>query len=423
MLNIWDSRGKPLERLRTRHCANIFDAHFKPDEEGLVASCAADGGVCLTPTFAGQGSHSSSSSASSSRIVWTARSSMALKLSFRPRDPEVLLSSFGDGSVRIFDLRATRPLVASLPIVPDQSRAMVVAEFSPCGQLIGTGADDAVRIVDIRQPGDATRGLQATRMLRLKSQQRRPCGVSGISWGGAGRMLLANYMAGDIVLFDTVEASRRLLHRPIAAPSAPSSESSQGASPAVAGDLLEDLSIEADDADSPERQRFRGRSNQRTFAKEVRFLLGDRYVASGGDCGHLFIWRTSDGMLLQRLQADGSVCNCVAPHPTLPIIAASGIDDTVKLFEVGGDTRPPLACRVSPGSRGRRLLDAVGAARGALGGGNTGTASAPGNPPCRPWAPMLRQFLARRLAAVRGLLLCSCRAGRREADLEMPVAA
>lgn len=35
---------------------------------------------------------------------------------------------------------------------------------------------------------------------------------------------------------------------------------------------------------------------------------------------------------MQLLQADKHVVNCVQPHPTLPILATSGIDYNVKIW-------------------------------------------------------------------------------------------
>lgn len=394
MLNLWDARGAMLQRLQTRHCFNIFDAQFKPHDEGVIASCAADGGICLTPVNAsGSSSHGS--------IVWTARSIVALKLSFRPCEPEVLLCSLGDGSVRIFDLRIPRPLITSIPVVPDRGRALIVAEFSPSGDLIATGADDTVRILDFRRCNDGrTRAAQPIRAVRLKPLQRGTCGVSAVSWSKGGRLVLANYMGGDILMFDTIEAQNRLLQKPIRSPETPpvpgvpqQTDHREDTTEVI----VEEGEIPTLSAESCVRQRFHGRSNQRTFAKEVRFLFEDRYVVSGGDCGNLFIWRTSDGTLLQRLRADGSICNCVAPHPTLPLVAASGIDDTVKFFEVGGFDRPPLVRR-TPVNRGRCLLNVVSAA-GAL--RSTGTSSS-----CRSWLPLLSRYMASRCAAMRLLLRC-----------------
>eukprot|EP00747_Dinoflagellata_sp_TGD_P216195 gnl/TRDRNA2_/TRDRNA2_88775_c0_seq2.p1 gnl/TRDRNA2_/TRDRNA2_88775_c0~~gnl/TRDRNA2_/TRDRNA2_88775_c0_seq2.p1 ORF type:complete len:489 (+),score=60.63 gnl/TRDRNA2_/TRDRNA2_88775_c0_seq2:76-1542(+) len=407
-LIIYDVRGTALQRLRTWHCFNIFDAQFKPNDESNIASCAADGGLCLTPV--GQPGHRGGAVGN---IVWAPRSmssTMALKLSFRPGEPDVLLCSFGDGTVRIFDLRAQVPLVSSLQVVPDRGRALVVAEFSPCGDLIAAGADDALRIFDLRRvggPADSKRAAQASRVVRIKPPQRGTSGVSGVSWSTGGRLLLANYMGGDIVMFDIVEAMRW----PPKAPPAglPGSPQAAEATPGE-GHLRTAVS------EALVQQRFSGRENQRTFAKEVRFLFGDRFVASGGDCGNLFIWRTGDGTLVRRLKADGSICNCVAPHPTLPLVAASGIDDTVKFFEVGGDDRPPLRRRTPSSGRGRRLMNALGAASPLRGRDPVA--------PCRSWLAAARRYLGRRAIYMRSL--CRCRRRRHESDSEhsrLPAAA
>lgn len=52
---------------------------------------------------------------------------------------------------------------------------------------------------------------------------------------------------------------------------------------------------------------------------------------SGSDDGSLFIWRKATGELHDILEGDGSVVNVMEPHPSLPIIAVSGIDTTVKV--------------------------------------------------------------------------------------------
>ena len=86
---------------------------------------------------------------------------------------------------------------------------------------------------------------------------------------------------------------------------------------------------------------YTGRVNEETFAKEAVWLANDRLVATGGDCGRLYIWSAVSGRLVYRAQADGSIVNCVAPHPSLPFVAVSGIDDGIKLFRVGGESHPP----------------------------------------------------------------------------------
>ena len=86
---------------------------------------------------------------------------------------------------------------------------------------------------------------------------------------------------------------------------------------------------------------YTGRVNEETFAKEAVWLANDRLVATGGDCGRLYLWSAVSGRLVYRAQADGSIVNCVAPHPSLPLVAVSGIDDSIKLFRVSGESHPP----------------------------------------------------------------------------------
>ena len=67
--------------------------------------------------------------------------------------------------------------------------------------------------------------------------------------------------------------------------------------------------------------------------KDVNFFgLNDEYVVSGSDSGHLFIWDRVSTQLLNILEGDGEVVNVVQGHPYEPLIAASGIDNTVKIF-------------------------------------------------------------------------------------------
>jgi DDB1- and CUL4-associated factor 6 len=87
-------------------------------------------------------------------------------------------------------------------------------------------------------------------------------------------------------------------------------------------------------------KRFSGHVNVETV-KDCGFLgSNDEYVWSGSDCGHFFIWRNDESAKLVGIwKGDDSVVNVLAQHPTLPICAVSGIDDTVKLFGPLGSSR------------------------------------------------------------------------------------
>ncbi|CAG9818494.1 unnamed protein product [Phaedon cochleariae] len=79
------------------------------------------------------------------------------------------------------------------------------------------------------------------------------------------------------------------------------------------------------------KMKYVGHRNSRTMIKEATFW-GDEHVMSGSDCGHVFVWRRDSGALRMLLQADQHVVNCLQPHPTLPLLATSGIDHDVKLW-------------------------------------------------------------------------------------------
>lgn len=79
------------------------------------------------------------------------------------------------------------------------------------------------------------------------------------------------------------------------------------------------------------KMKYTGHRNARTMIKEATFW-GENYVMSGSDCGHVFAWDRRSGKLAMLLEADQHVVNCLQPHPTLPLLATSGIDYDVKVW-------------------------------------------------------------------------------------------
>lgn len=57
----------------------------------------------------------------------------------------------------------------------------------------------------------------------------------------------------------------------------------------------------------------------------------DEFVVSGSDEGYFFIWNKLSGKLHDILEGDSTVVNVVEAHPSLPLVAVSGIDTTVKV--------------------------------------------------------------------------------------------
>jgi len=64
----------------------------------------------------------------------------------------------------------------------------------------------------------------------------------------------------------------------------------------------------------------------------------DEFVVSGSDDGYFFLWRRESGALHGIYEGDGSVVNVIEPHPTLPLLAVSGIDNEPKV------SKPLMRC-------------------------------------------------------------------------------
>ncbi|EFJ39457.1 hypothetical protein VOLCADRAFT_100946 [Volvox carteri f. nagariensis] len=80
-------------------------------------------------------------------------------------------------------------------------------------------------------------------------------------------------------------------------------------------------------------QRYVGQCNVQTDIKEVNFIgCDDRVVAAGSDCGRVFLYDADTGAVLRALAADEDVANCVQCHPTLPVLATSGIENVIRLW-------------------------------------------------------------------------------------------
>ncbi|KRT80181.1 WD40 domain-containing protein [Oryctes borbonicus] len=96
-------------------------------------------------------------------------------------------------------------------------------------------------------------------------------------------------------------------------------------------DIDDDCSDEGSLFEPYLKMKYTGHRNARTMIKEASFW-GNDYVMSGSDCGHVFIWDRHTAELKMLLQADHHVVNCLQPHPSLPLLATSGIDHDIKLW-------------------------------------------------------------------------------------------
>lgn len=332
----------PQCSVRTAHRHNIFDAHLTRSQQQVV-SCGADGCICVTQV---------ENSDQHRRLLYEpdAVHVIAAKIEFmKHTNSDVFLATFGDGFVRMFDLREPDHRVA----VTTDGLGLTGIELQPTNHMalaIG-GNDPFLRIYDLRSmtfsredqsphaecnsPGYVTPAvsIHTVQPLLDRNASRRKfsfmssmdVGISGVSWSSDGRLLLANYRNFDVVLFDMLDSSTTV--------------DVECFSCARGGSFHEHTQT----IDGCERihlnavRTFKGRVNDQTCAKEVRFLCGDAAVGTGGDCGNFFIWETATGKLQRKLKADRCVVNCVAPHPCQPMVCTSGIDSEIKVWDVGNE--------------------------------------------------------------------------------------
>eukprot|EP00756_Hemistasia_phaeocysticola_P058622 Hpha_TRINITY_DN35264_c0_g1::TRINITY_DN35264_c0_g1_i2::g.145163::m.145163/K11804/WDR42A; WD repeat-containing protein 42A len=315
---VWEllSHGATLlHKLPTNHHHNIFGAELRPFRRDCVVTTSADGRVGLThmpPALP------------EPEILYDTSQAMSTKLSFQPGSANVFVAALSDrgshfmggsdedvNGVRLFDLRDRQTSRLAFPC----EEGAVAVGFSPMEEhLFACGVDDTVlRIGDLRMLRRDSEGhsIPSAAFSLGEVYRRRGLGISGLDWSADGRRVLVNYRGnGPVAMFRV------------------------GTAPSTEGVELNRC-----------ERTFEGRVNEQTMAKEVVFLHGETAVATGGDCGSLFIWDVQSSQLVRRTPADKCIVNCVAPHPHLPLVATSGIDDTVKLWDIGDewegtDTQP-----------------------------------------------------------------------------------
>lgn len=86
---------------------------------------------------------------------------------------------------------------------------------------------------------------------------------------------------------------------------------------------------EANDYES----RFCGHCNTTTDIKEANFFGSNgQYIVAGSDDGSFYIWEKCTTNIVKVLHGDESIVNCLQPHPSLCLLATSGIDPVVRLW-------------------------------------------------------------------------------------------
>ncbi|GFV94504.1 DDB1- and CUL4-associated factor 8 [Trichonephila clavipes] len=89
--------------------------------------------------------------------------------------------------------------------------------------------------------------------------------------------------------------------------------------------------------------KYRGHRNNQTVKGVNYFGARSEYIMSGSDCGCIFFWEKESEHIVKYMYADeGGAVNCLEQHPTMPVLATSGLDDDIKIWVPSCEDSPDL---------------------------------------------------------------------------------
>lgn len=286
---IWDWQTSKLRgKIHSGHNENIVQSQFCNSNYNIVTS-SRDGTVRIIDLETEE----------TEKLFSTSTGSEIGKLEFT--SPETIITCSTNGSVNMIDLRTkeshrlliVRLLESHVRLCP--LHTITTHPFDK-HKIAVAGASPYVYIYDLRRvTGEAT-DLENTPLHIFDNHNDNSDDliVTSIAYNSTGDKLLINYNDGDLVVCrtDTYE----VIHR------------------------------------------YKGHRNKKTIKGCIWF--GDSYVMSGSDDGHIYGWELESEHIVCFLQADSRIVNCLCLHPDIPILASSGIDYDVKIWEPNADIWP-----------------------------------------------------------------------------------
>ncbi|KAK8699966.1 hypothetical protein V6N13_018373 [Hibiscus sabdariffa] len=324
---IWDwETGHAKLSFQSGHTDNVFQARFMPytDDRSLV-TCAADGEV----------RHAQILERSVETRLLTKHQGWAHKLAIEPGSPHILYTCGEDGLVQHIDLRtaAATELFTCYPI--DDSRAymgvinlnaIVIDPRNP-NLFAVAGSDEYTRLYDIRKykwDGSTDFGQPTDCFCPPHLIGDGLVRITGLAFSDDSE-LLASYHNESIYLFTR---DMGLGHNP--APTSSSSACSEASQIGLNHSTVSASAVDANDKAIP--QVYKGHRNLETVKGVSFFGPRSEYVASGSDCGRIFIWKKKSGELVRVMEADKHVVNCIESHPHITVLASSGIESDIKIW-------------------------------------------------------------------------------------------
>ncbi|EFJ09381.1 hypothetical protein SELMODRAFT_43681, partial [Selaginella moellendorffii] len=314
----WAARSKKLS-FNSGHDNNVFQARIMPfSNDRSVVTCAADGQVRHAVI-------SENGCVSTKKLAQ--HRGRAHKLAIEPGSPRTFFSCGEDGDVHQFDLREG----GNMKIVTCKGRpviylnAIVINPRNPNYFAVG-GSDEFARVYDIRKVSssgevDSPVDVFAPKHLIGTKQHVH---ITCVAYSQQEELLIS-YNDELIYLFDKGGGL---------GPSPPS--------PSASSSTKEEAAAATRENEKKEYEVYKGHRNAQTVKGVNFFGPNCEYVVSGSDCGNIFIWKKRGAELVAMMEGDRQVVNCLEPHPSVTVLATSGMDDSVKIWAPTAPTIQPL---------------------------------------------------------------------------------
>jgi len=287
MVNVWDWQNKTkLTTFPTGHRENVFQSKFLPGDL-LITSCSRDGQVRLAELCP-------AGSLRSTRKLAQHRGAVH-KLSLA-EDNYIVLSAGEDAQVLTVDTREQKAeKLLLLKSDADKKIPIYSIHTNPVNhnQFCTAGRENWVRVFDRRYvSGSDPREVVKYCPSNLRSGDTVRSYITCAVFSYDGSEVVASYSDEDIYLFET-----RLPEQ------------------------------------AEHSKQFRGHRNSNTVKGVNMFGAHSEYVISGSDCGNVFFWSKETESIVNISKGDDNgVVNVLEPHPTMPILATSGLDEEVKIW-------------------------------------------------------------------------------------------
>jgi WD40 repeat protein len=249
----------------------------------------------------------------------------------------VIPQAFGGGRVQSVELENEKDALTSSLVLdyhkglPASSRRRVATstlfsvDFHPDGNrfIVGSAQGD-VRLYDIRKIIDHDH-----RKSHIAIYGHLPANgcyeITGCVFSKDGSEIVTTTLKDFIYLYDTESKTGST------EPAAKVRKTEKGEEPCRSPDS--DQKQEPPTAEKSYKNVYRGHCSSRTI-KAVNFYgPNSEFVISGSDDAIIYIWDKKTAELLTILEGHDDIVNCIIGHPTQPLIASSGIDNVVKLWQ------------------------------------------------------------------------------------------